>query len=266
MTFPRSGVTSETVKRLILDAGVVYKNYGTEDILLGATEGGNNFVVEREIREIPADGLRGKTKGFRRIISENAHITTNLKEWSRDNFLLALAGTEADDPTTANMIGEYLGVGINNTTAESFTFEEEPIVGTEKFYVNGVKADWKIGTDYTITTTALTLLVDDLLDTDDKLTTSYTYDTGGVATHDIIKSKGTIDLTDYVDNIAYVGKVSGSDEPIVVLIKNALGDADSFEMNSTDQEEGIVEVQLSAHYDPTDLTEAPWEIRFPKIT
>jgi hypothetical protein len=91
-------ITEETLQNLILDAGVVYLNYGeSEERILGATEGGNTFTVEREIREMPFDGLKGKTKGARRIIREDAKLTVNLKELSAENIALALAGAVAVD-------------------------------------------------------------------------------------------------------------------------------------------------------------------------
>ena len=43
------GVTTETVKRLFVDAGAVYVNYDEPDErLLGATRGGNTFTIEQE--------------------------------------------------------------------------------------------------------------------------------------------------------------------------------------------------------------------------
>lgn len=91
-------VTSTTVKNMILDAGVVYLNYGIAgERILGATSGGNTFTVEREIREIEVDGVKGKVKGLRRLITENAMLETNLKEMSAANIQLAIAGATKTD-------------------------------------------------------------------------------------------------------------------------------------------------------------------------
>lgn len=97
-----SAITTETSKNLLFDAGVVYLNYGLQgERILGATEGGNTFTVEREIREIPVDGARGKVKGLRRIVSENCKLVVNLKELSVENIKLALSGsTSTDYPST----------------------------------------------------------------------------------------------------------------------------------------------------------------------
>jgi hypothetical protein len=89
-------ITSKTAKNLILDAGVVYINYGKADErILGATQGGSSFVVEREIKEIEVDGAKGKIKGLRRLITENATLTVNMREMSTANIKLALAGSSS---------------------------------------------------------------------------------------------------------------------------------------------------------------------------
>ena len=95
-------ITKQTVENLICGAGVVFINYNLPgERILGATEGGNTFTVEREIREMPMDGVRGKVKGLRRIISENAKLTVRMKEMSADNIMLALAGAgKFDYPST----------------------------------------------------------------------------------------------------------------------------------------------------------------------
>src|SRR5690625_1518120 len=40
--------------------------------------------------------------------------------------------------------------------------------------------------------------------------------------YDIIKAKNCIELADYYDNITYVGKISGTDTPLIVQIYNAM--------------------------------------------
>lgn len=94
----RHGITTDTVKNMLLDAGAVYANYGeTDERLIGATSGGNTFTIEREIKEIEADGARGKVKGLRRIITENASLTINLLEMSVENFKMALTAADVSD-------------------------------------------------------------------------------------------------------------------------------------------------------------------------
>jgi hypothetical protein len=69
---------------------------------------------------------------------------------------------------------------------------------------------------------------------------------------------------DYISNVAIVGTINGTDEPIIVMIENALADG-NFEIGQEDKEEATLEVQFTAHFDPEDVNEnrEPWEIRFP---
>jgi len=97
------GISTETVKRFLIDAGAVYVNYGeTSERLLGATRGGNQFVVEQDVKEIEMDGAKGPVKGARRIVEVRARIVANLLELTAENLKLALAGSNmADYPTSA---------------------------------------------------------------------------------------------------------------------------------------------------------------------
>jgi hypothetical protein len=183
-----SAITQETVENLIMDAGVVYLNYGTVgERILGATEGGNSFSVVREIRQIPVDGARGKVKGMSRLTKEDASLKVNLKEMSAANIMLAIAGaTKSDFPAVT-------------------------------------------------------------------------------PTHDEIRSSGKISDTDYQDNVALVATVSGSTEPVVIILENALSDG-NFDIGAKDKDEAVVPVEFSAHYDPADLTKVPYAIRYPKMS
>lgn len=178
------GITTETVKRLFVDAGAVYLNYGEDnERLLGATRGGNTFAIEQEVREIEVDGARGPVKGLRRVTSVRAQIVANLLEMTTENLKAALAGA---------------------------TVEE-----------NG--------------------------------------------THDIITRKLTIKDSDYLKNVALVGEISGSQEPVICIVKNALSDG-NFSVNTADKDEAGLEVTFTGHFDPQSLDEEPWEIRFPKAS
>jgi hypothetical protein len=190
MPYQTHGITADTVKNMLLDAGAVYVNYGeVDERLIGATSGGNSFTVEREIKEIEIDGARGKVKGARRIITENASLTINLLEMSVENFKMAL--TAAD--------------------------------------------------------------VSDVMD-----------DTGTTKIADKIQPRGQILDSDYLKNVALVTTVSGTDQPCVIILYNVLAD-DEIELELEDKEEGKPEIVLSAHYDPANLSQVPYEIRYPVV-
>jgi hypothetical protein len=97
------GITADTFKNLLLDAGKIVINYGeTDERSLGATLGGNSFNLEPEWKDIRPDGARGKVKGGRRIVDVSVALVVNMFEMTKENLLLALPGATAtaDSATT----------------------------------------------------------------------------------------------------------------------------------------------------------------------
>jgi hypothetical protein len=93
-------------------------------------------------------------------------------------------------------------------------------------------------------------------------TTAAPYPDATAKTHDsLTRSRDIIDA-DYIKNIALVGKISGSDENIICICKNALADG-NLELGTEDKEESTLEIQFTGHFDPEFLDVEPWEIRFP---
>ena len=134
----KSGLNVDTPDRIFVDAGAVYLNYGLPDErLLGATRGGNEFNLNREIRDIEVDGVRGSVKGLRRRTVCRPQITCNLIELSLDNLIKAIAGaSSAGTPVTKVVDAEYLGDG--STGIDDWTLAHFPVVaGSEKIYVAG---------------------------------------------------------------------------------------------------------------------------------
>lgn len=170
-----SNITVEQIENIIIDAGVMYLNYGeTDERILAPCRGDNTFAVEAEIREIEANGLKGKTKGMRRKISENAHLALNLMDLSLENLKMALPGS------TLDVEGNKLSNG------------------------------WKI------------------------------------------------EETDYLKNVTLIGQ-NMKGEYKKITIYNALAD-EGLEVGFVEDDESVIELQLSAHYDPTDTTDNLWEV------
>lgn len=185
-THQRHGITKKTAENLIVDVGAVYLNYGIADKerLWGATSGGASFEVEQEVKEVEADGARGKVMGLRRKVTENATLTINALEHSAENFHAALPGS---------------------------ILEEMPDGGKK------------------------------------------------------IRSGVHIKLEDYHENIALVGTLSGSQDPIVIILNNALAD-DNLSLETEDKNEAVPEIVFSAHYDPENLEGPIYEIHYPSTT
>ncbi len=191
----RHGIDIETVKNVLVDSGAVYIDYGlgTEKIL-GATRGGNAFVVEQEIKMIEVDGARGPMKGHRRIINSVARINANFIELSTDMLKKALPGS--------------VSVAYPSAAAK----------------------------------------------THDKIT----------RTRDIESGLAGESGDDYITNVALVGEIKGTTNPVVCIISEVLADG-NLEMTMVEKDEAVVAMQFTAHFGPTTPDNEPYEIRYPKV-
>ena len=82
-------------------------------------------------------------------------------------------------------------------------------------------------------------------------------------THYKLGRTGSVSDADYIANIAVVAPVSNNDQNFVGILKNVLQTGE-IEVTLTDDNEGVVAVEFTAHYDLPTPTEEPWEIWFPK--
>ena len=83
----------------------------------------------------------------------------------------------------------------------------------------------------------------------------------------VITSKGKVENGDYLKNIALVGTVSGTNEPIIIVLDNALCTS-GLEMELKDNEEAVVAMTFEAHADEDqveDLT-LPARIYYPQVS
>lgn len=81
-------INTEQVSKMMLDTGAVFVG----GVLLSPCEGDNAFVVTREYRDIPYNGAPGKTKGLKRVLTENATLTVHPKGLTQAAIKMALPG------------------------------------------------------------------------------------------------------------------------------------------------------------------------------
>ena len=79
-----------------------------------------------------------------------------------------------------------------------------------------------------------------------------------------ITAKGSIDDTDYADNITWVGRLSGSADPVIIVVKNALA-TNGLTISFADKSEGMIPVTVTGHYSLDDLETPPFDIYYPKV-
>ena len=79
----------------------------------------------------------------------------------------------------------------------------------------------------------------------------------------LIKGKSEITEDDYIDNITYVGTITGSTEPVIIQIYNALS-TDGLDVKTEDKKEAVISVTVYGHYTEDDLDSPPFAIYYPK--
>lgn len=83
----------------------------------------------------------------------------------------------------------------------------------------------------------------------------------------VIETKRFIEDSDYIENMAVVGTLSGTDEPIIIILDNALSTG-GFEAGTEDNNEAVVEQTYEAHATAEQLDEDkfPWRILYPTVS
>lgn len=70
--------------------------------------------------------------------------------------------------------------------------------------------------------------------------------------------------SDYITNITWVGRISGSETPVVIIVKNALC-TNGLTLTTADKSEGVVALTITGHADASDVDTPPFEIYYPII-
>ena len=79
-----------------------------------------------------------------------------------------------------------------------------------------------------------------------------------------IEGRNCIKLTDYIDNITWVGTLSGSNDPVIIQVFNALN-SKGIELKLEDKSEGVIPLAFTGYNDGTDTSKPPFVIYYPKM-
>lgn len=114
MAFKKHGITTETVKQMMLGAGVIYKNlkYNASSKqwsgdVLGATSGGIKYNYEVNWLDIDIDGATVLVKGVsKQKVGESAYLEGQMTEITEDilKTALHLVETTSEDTTYAKYV------------------------------------------------------------------------------------------------------------------------------------------------------------------
>jgi len=81
--------------------------------------------------------------------------------------------------------------------------------------------------------------------------------------YDKITREDGITLGDYYENVALIITKNGGTDPMVFMIKNALA-LENAEFEASEDDEPVLSVELTAHFDPDNIGAEPWEIWNPE--
>lgn len=194
MSLKKHGITSETIKKMILGAGVIYKNLkysktgtpGWTGEPIGATSGGIKFKYESQWLDIDVDGATVLVKGVsKQKVGESASIEGQMTELTED-------------------------ILINSLHLVASTSED---------------------TDYT----------------------KYV-------------SKENITDDDYLENVAYVGTLSGGENVIIILPNALCTQAFELETKNAEQSTFAVKFECTADLKNDTLNKLDIEIYYPKAS
>lgn len=120
MGLKKHGITTETIKKMLLNAGVIYKNLSYADgewtgTVLGATSGGIKFNWEATWLDVEVDGATVLVKGLsKQKVGEAAYIEGAMTEATEDILVTAMHLVEdtSDDTNYTKYVTKSL---INET-------------------------------------------------------------------------------------------------------------------------------------------------------
>lgn len=96
-----TALTTNTPTRLVLAPGRLYTN---TNVLAGVTEGPISVEIERQVRQVPAEGVLQPVQGLEYITSEIIRISCALKELSEANIQSFHNNGAAATGTAPNLI------------------------------------------------------------------------------------------------------------------------------------------------------------------
>lgn len=80
-----------------------------------------------------------------------------------------------------------------------------------------------------------------------------------------IEPKMTLENDDYIDNITFIGRLTGSEKPVIIQIYNAFN-TNEVSVQPQDGNEGNVQLIMSGHYTADDLDTPPFKVFYPTAT
>lgn len=88
-------------------------------------------------------------------------------------------------------------------------------------------------------------------------------DTTSNGEYNIISGRSELKDVDYLDNLTYIGTITGSEIPVIIQVYNALS-IDGLSIKTEDKKEAVLGITVYGHYTEDDLDTPPYKIYYPK--
>lgn len=264
-----------TAEKILLGMGIV--TVGTTPV--GLTRGGSSYAVEREYRNIEADGDYGPVKGRIVIDSEIAKLTVNALELFNAEEMtkyypamnVAINSGTAEVASliitdSANVAGSVT-VTLNAIAVTTAVLSTDSAVQVADKIRSTTFTGWITGgtagtTTVTFTATTVGLKTDAIYSsgTTGATGTMITTVQGSTASSsNIMKSTLTIVSGDYND-VKWVGKTKDG-KAITINLENSIN-LENIEWGLEDKSEVVASIVWTATYDEATRETPPWSVEF----
>lgn len=88
-------------------------------------------------------------------------------------------------------------------------------------------------------------------------------DTESKEDYDIITAKNEISLSDYIDNITWIGTLSGTEKPVIIQVENTI-DTEGLTLATKDKDQAVITMTFEGRYSMKNLDRPPFKILYPK--
>ena len=129
--------------------------------------------------------------------------------------------------------------------------------------IDGAKGNYKDGNVIDNWEITLTATVKEMTASNLKLAMATAEINEGNDKFSVLTPRMEVKSIDYIENICWLGTMNGSDEPMIIELKNVLN-TNGISFTAEDKGSGSVELELKAHFDLSKPNEVPFNIYFPK--
>lgn len=167
-------------------------------------------------------------------------------------------GTDTYETAASKLLGATQDGGKFEAKAEFYTIAVDGIKGNAKG-LNRIKS-------WNITLGASVLEVD--ANTIKLALGAADIDTKADTDYDVITGRSDVADSDYLDNLTWIGTLSGSDKPVMIQIENALN-LNGMSVDFKDGAQSKLAMTFTAHYGSAtgdESTKPPFKIYYPKAT